>query len=187
MAGLGVSLLLLLLPWTVDYVRTCLLSTAAATVRRYAGSNFSWDAYVASLGIKLPQAIPMIAALGIAIWTGIKKGFGPAGWGIIHCMTLVAMPVVWDHAFTMAFLPVSVLIGVLVVRKSRIVPDRTWRGRLLDGIIVIWFLSEIGNSEFYYIRASPLSYMLTLVPLLTPPVLTISLWVSDPEIQPHSV
>ena len=176
MAGLMVTGLLLLLPWTGDYVRTCLMSKSAFAVRRYAGSNFSWDAYVASLGVELPQLIPLLIASMVVVVVGLKRKVELVGWGIVHCMILVAMPVVWDHAFTLALLPLTILIGFLVVRGSGIVRDPTWRGRLLDALIVTWFLSAIGNSEFYYIRSSFLRYLLPLIPLLTPPVLAVSLW-----------
>ena len=177
-SGLMVAGLLLLLPWTGDYVRTCLMSKTAFAVRRYAGSNFSWDAYVASLGVELPQLIPVLVASLMVVVIGLKREADLVGWGIVHCMILVAMPVVWDHAFTLTFLPLAILIGVLVVHGSRIVQEHTWRGRILDAVIVIWFLSAIGNGEFYYIRSSFLRYALPLIPLLAPPGLAVSLWIA---------
>ncbi|NOZ01920.1 MAG: DUF2029 domain-containing protein [Deltaproteobacteria bacterium] len=177
------SAALLALPWTGEYV-SLVLSGGMQDAKIACGSNFSWVAYFAAVGIPLPSVVPVALALG-AVWLLVrgKTEINTIDWSILHCLVVFASPIVWFHTFALAVLPAT-MVAAGVIRGRRISGLKSLA--LLDRLLALAAFAIVMDSEYYYMRSWIGRFVTPLLPLLLPVFLVWALIRQGPDGRPVS-
>jgi len=156
----------LLLPHTLEYLQMN-MSGSFTDIYFGRGSNFSWFGYMSWFGIHLPLWVLMAAGGILTFITAQSVSSVRLGWAGISCAALVASPVVWNHTWSMAVLPV-LAIGTELLHGKRFIPEDTIPARILEWMIVGLGVFILFSVEFFYGLSWSGRHLAPLIPLLLP-------------------